>query len=158
MTFVLAHRPHQRLGQEQIGFRRFVPWQGKSYLMDIPLGGYTFKLDQPLIVNVEEGRIRGRVKAPIEFPIPEFNAELRAYVMPDGRAVRVRGDQLIPTTLPPPAAAAAKPLAIAEPARSARGTAPAKKPAPVARVQPARVLAGARTAALAARPKGALTR
>ena len=102
MSFVLAHRPHERLGQEPIGFRRFIPFKGQSYLMDIPQGGYAFKLSRPLLVNVEEGRIRGKLKAPIEFPIPEYNDQLRAYVMPDGSAVRVRGGQLIPTSLPPP--------------------------------------------------------
>jgi len=156
MSFVLAHRPHERVGQEQIGFRRYVSWKGQSYLMDIPQGGYTFRLAKPLLVNVEEGRIRGRVKAPIEFPIPEFNQQLRAYVMPDGSAVRVRGDQLVPTTLPP-TAAAPKPLASAVLTKSVPG---ARRPAllPTAtskttNTAPARGPATPKSTALAARTR-----
>lgn len=151
MSFVLAHRAHERLGQEQVGYRRYVPYKGQSYLLDIPLGGYTFKLTRPLIVNVEEGRIRGKLKQPIELAIPEYNSTLRAYVMPDGTAVRVRGAQLVPTTLPPPAAAP-KPLASALLTRTAPRTNAA--PPASARWKPSRSTAVPKTA-IATRPRAA---
>lgn len=104
MSFVLAHRPHRRVGQEPLGYRRFLPFKDKTYLLDIPQGGYVFKLNTPLLVNVEEGRIRGQVKAPIEIAIPKWTPERGGYVMPDGRKVLVRGSQLIAAaSIPQPA-------------------------------------------------------
>jgi hypothetical protein len=83
MSFVLAHRPHELLGQESLGFRKALVVDRKTYTMDIRQGGYVFKLKTPVFVNVEEGRIRGIVKRAIDFPIPKWNAEVGAYVMPD---------------------------------------------------------------------------
>jgi hypothetical protein len=105
MSFVLAHRPHDHLGQESLGFKKLLNVNGKSYLMDIRQGGYVFKLQTPLYVNVEEGRIRGQVKHAIDFAIPKWNPDANAYVMPDGSTVQMRGDKLI--TLTPPIAAGA---------------------------------------------------
>jgi hypothetical protein len=107
MSFVLAHRPHEHLGQETLGFKKQLWVNDKPYLMDIRQGGYVFKLTTPLFVTVEEGRIRGQVKHAIDFPIPKWNADVGAYVMPDGSTVQVKGDKLI--TLTPPLAAAVTP-------------------------------------------------
>jgi hypothetical protein len=104
MSFVLAHRPHEHLGQETLGYRKQLVVGNKSYLMDIRQGGYVFKLSTPLFVNVEEGRIRGQVKHAIDFAIPKWNPDANAYVMPDGSTVQMRGDKLI--TLTPPIASA----------------------------------------------------
>jgi hypothetical protein len=112
MSFVLAHRPHEHLGQETLGFKKQLWVNDKPYLMDIRQGGYVFKLTTPLFVNVEEGRIRGQVKHAIDFPIPKWNAEVGAYVMPDGSTVQVKGDKLL--TLTPPLAAAVTPAVPAE--------------------------------------------
>lgn len=106
MSFVLAHRAHERLGAESISYARYLQFKNQSYRMEIKQGGYVFKLATPLIINVEEGRIRGTLKAPIETPIPEFDPDKRAYVMRDGSAVKVRGNQLVPCPLPPPLPAA----------------------------------------------------
>jgi hypothetical protein len=73
-----------------------------TYDLEIKQGGYVFELDQPLHVNVDEGRVRGQVKRPIEFAIPKFDELYGAYVTPDGGAVQVRGDQLIDVPLPIP--------------------------------------------------------
>ena len=104
MSFVLAHRPHHRLGQDTLNYKKTIVHDEDGtpveYLIDIPKGGYVFVLDTPVLVNVEEGRVRGDVKAPIEFPIPKYNEEIGAYVMPDGTGVRVEGDHLVPVPLP----------------------------------------------------------
>lgn len=100
MSFVLAHRPHQRRGQEPLGFKKPLVYEDKEYLIDIDKGGYVFTLDQPIEVNVEEGRIRGDVAKAIEIPIPKYNAEVGAYITADGGAVQVRGDQLVSVPLP----------------------------------------------------------
>jgi hypothetical protein len=103
MSFVLAHRPHELLGQESLGFRKALVVNSKTYLMDIRRGGYVFKLKTPLFVNVEEGRIRGVVKKAIDFAIPKWNPDVGAYVMPDGSTIQMRGPkmvQLTPPTMP----------------------------------------------------------
>jgi hypothetical protein len=100
MSFVLAHRPHDRMGQEPASFKKPLVYKDLAYLVDIKQGGYVFKLKTPLFVNVEEGRIRGQIKWPITIPIPKYDANVAAYVMPDGSTVRVRGNQLIALTPP----------------------------------------------------------
>ncbi len=100
MSFVLAHRPHQRLGHEQIAFHREIPYENKQYVIELKQGGYVFKLDQPLFVNVEEGRIRGQAQNPIEIAIPKYNEEVGAYITPEGTAVQVRNRALVPIPMP----------------------------------------------------------
>ncbi len=101
MSFVLAHRPHVREGQEEISYRREIEYEDHDYLMEIDGRGYVFRLEEPLRVNVLEGRIRGQVHHPIEQPLPKFNEELGAYVLPDGGAVLVgRDGTMTPTELP----------------------------------------------------------
>jgi L,D-transpeptidase catalytic domain len=109
MSFILAHRPHERVGQESLGFKKLLTVHERNYLMDIKTGGYAFKLASPLFVHIGEGRIRGHVKRPIDIAIPKWNEEYGAYVMPDGSTVQIRGSQLIqltPPLTPPPEAAA----------------------------------------------------
>lgn len=102
MSFVLAHRPHQRRGQEPLAFKKLLVYEEKEYLIDIAQGGYVFTLDQPMEVNVEEGRIRGEVKRPIELAIPKYNVDVGAYLTADGGAVQVRGAALVSVPLPLP--------------------------------------------------------
>jgi hypothetical protein len=89
MSWVLAHRPHRRLGHQVVGFHREIENEGHTYSLDIERGGYVFDLDRPVRVNVLEGRIRGEQPTPIETPLPRFNPEIGAYAMPDGTTVRV---------------------------------------------------------------------
>lgn len=116
MSFILAHRPHERVGQESLGFKKLLTVEERNYLMDIKTGGYAFKLGSPLFVNVEEGRIRGAVKRPIEIAIPKWNESYAAYVMPDGSTIQVRGSQLIQLTPPltPPASSPTEPPATSQ--------------------------------------------
>lgn len=110
MSFVLAHRPHRRAGQQTLGFRRELEHDGQTYLMEIDQGGYVFYLDEPLRVNVREGRIRGRRRTPIEHPIPKYDEEAEAYVMPDGTHVTVdRMGNITPIELPEDAGVDAEP-------------------------------------------------
>ncbi|HKU39936.1 MAG TPA: L,D-transpeptidase, partial [Polyangiales bacterium] len=112
MSFVLAHRPHELLGQETLGFRKALLVDNKSYLMDIRQGGYVFKLKTPLFVNVEEGRIRGLVKKAIDFPIPKWNPDVGAYVMPDGSTIQMKGARMVQLT--PPTILPIEPVALPE--------------------------------------------
>jgi hypothetical protein len=57
--------------------------------MEFDKGGYEFVLDEPLLVDVLPGRIRGQVKEPIEVALPRYDHDVGAYVMPDGEWVSV---------------------------------------------------------------------
>lgn len=89
MSFVLTRRPHRRVGQQRLSFRRNVEWEGHAFQMAIDEGGYEYRLEEPLHVNVLEGRIRGQLRRPVEHPIPRYNSELGAYIQPDGQYVSV---------------------------------------------------------------------
>jgi hypothetical protein len=89
MSFVLEHRPHKRLGQEPMQFRREFEYEDELYVMEFDKGGYEFVLDEPLLVDVLPGRIRGQVKEPIEVALPRYDHDVGAYVMPDGEWVSV---------------------------------------------------------------------
>jgi hypothetical protein len=103
MSFVLAHRPHVRAGQQRMSFRRELVLDDDPtpYLLEIQNGGYVFDLEEPLRVNVLQGRIRGQLDHPIEVPLPKWNEDLQAYVLPDGGAATVsRNGTITPTTFP----------------------------------------------------------
>lgn len=102
MSFMLAHRPHRRLGHQATGFHRNIEHDGYSYALDIERGGYVFELDRPIHVQVLEGRVRGNRATPIEQPLPRYDDEVGAYVTPEGETVAVsRSGQITPITLPP---------------------------------------------------------
>jgi hypothetical protein len=103
MSFVLAHRPHRRMGQQALGFRRDLEMEGHTYNLAIDRGGYVFELEEPLRVTVREGRIRGERATPIESPLPRWDEAYGAFMLPDGGAVAIdrMGDmRSIPTPLP----------------------------------------------------------
>jgi hypothetical protein len=101
MSFVLAHRPHKRLGLQPLAWKKDYEYEEETYTLEVKQGGYIFELDTPVFVEVMEGRIRGDVKQPLEFVIPKFDPDAGAYLMPDGGgAVQVRGDQLIGVPVP----------------------------------------------------------
>jgi hypothetical protein len=102
MSFVLDHRPHKRLGNEKLSFKKSILYEDQTYEMDIKQGGYVFALEVPIKVEVFEGRVRGDVKRPLEFLVPKWNPDAGAYVTADGGAVQVQGDQLVEVPLPPP--------------------------------------------------------
>src|SRR5690606_38531193 len=49
MSWVLAHRPHRRVGHQDIGFRRIITHEGHDYEMAIDRGGYVFDLERPIV-------------------------------------------------------------------------------------------------------------
>ena len=102
MSFVLEHRAHKRMGNERLSYKKQILYEDQTYEMDIKQGGYVFVLDQPIKVEVLEGRVRGDVKRPLEFLVPKWNADAGAYVTVDGGAVQVQGDQLVEVPMPPP--------------------------------------------------------
>jgi hypothetical protein len=103
MSWLLAHRPHVRKGQEPLAFKRTLEYEAQLYPLQLDHGGYVFELDPPLEVEVLEGRIRGRLDAPIAFEIPKFDEAAGAYLTAEGKAVALRGRELVEVGLPSPA-------------------------------------------------------
>jgi hypothetical protein len=104
MSFVLAHRAHKRIGQRIVAYQSTVELDDQEYELKIDKTGYIFQLEQPLPVEVLEGRIRGIQKKPIADPLPKYDTTAQAYLMPDGSTVKVDRTGTITTIAPPPPA------------------------------------------------------
>ncbi|QQR90163.1 MAG: hypothetical protein IPJ88_18825 [Myxococcales bacterium] len=109
MSFVLAHRPHIRIGQKRVFLDRELEVDDKTYELALREGGYEFELKEPIPVMVHEGRVRGKIKTPIEHALPKYDETIGAYVMPGQGAVKISPygkliDIPLPTDggLPPP--------------------------------------------------------
>jgi hypothetical protein len=101
MSWVLAHRPHRRVGHQNTGYRRVIPHEGHTYELTIERGGYVFDLERPVVIDVLEGRIRGDRQTPIEHPLPRYDREAGAYLTAEGGAVRIsRAGVMTPYELP----------------------------------------------------------
>ena len=110
MSFVLAHRPHKRVGETPVVYKNTVkndaetPPDDSEYVIEIKKSGYIFRLERPVPVDVLEGHIVGRRRTPIATPLPKYDATKGAYVMPDGSTVRVdRTGEVTPIAAPAPA-------------------------------------------------------
>lgn len=86
-SFVVNHRPHKRTGHAPASFFMNLEYDNEKHFISIKQGGYVFKLDKPIFVMVEEGRIRGSLDRPVTTAIPKYNEECKGYYMPDGTAV-----------------------------------------------------------------------
>jgi hypothetical protein len=107
MSFVLAHRPHLRVGQKTVAYKNPVKNTAESdldteYVIEIPKTGYIFQLERPLPVDVLRGNIKGTKKQPITAALPKFDTTAGAYLMPDGSTVKVDRAGEITTVAPPP--------------------------------------------------------
>jgi hypothetical protein len=89
MSWVLEHRRHRRVGHQAVGFRRAIEQDGHTYEMAIDQGGYVFELERPIVIDVLEGRVRGTRQTPIDVPLPRYDENASAYLLPDGGAVRI---------------------------------------------------------------------
>jgi hypothetical protein len=115
-SFVVTHRPHTREGHQPVSFGMDLEYEEEKHHIHIKQGGYAFQLQRPIFVSVDEGRIRGEVRRPIDSAIPKFNAECKAYLLPDGGAVLPKPNgQLVPTAPPP----SCDPTRFVEPSASA---------------------------------------
>jgi hypothetical protein len=63
--FVLRHRRFRRLGNVPISLKRRFEVDKQPYRYELKTRGYYYELDEPVPVNVLEGRIMGEVKKPI---------------------------------------------------------------------------------------------
>ena len=91
-SFVINHRPHHREGHQPTNWWMNFEYEEEKYSLQIKQGGYVFKLEQPIFVEVLEGRIRGSVEHPITAAIPKYITECQGYYLPDGSAVIPHAD------------------------------------------------------------------
>jgi hypothetical protein len=61
-TFVLHHRPHDRIGHRPVRYSRMVEYEGFRGELAIDRSGYVFVLRDPVQVEVLPGRVRGRAR------------------------------------------------------------------------------------------------
>jgi hypothetical protein len=63
--FVLRHRRFQRQGNVPLFLKKRFEVDGQAYRYELKTRGYYYELDEPVAVNVLEGRIMGAVRQPI---------------------------------------------------------------------------------------------
>jgi hypothetical protein len=63
--FVLRHRRFTRLGNMPMSLKKRFEVEGQHYRYELTTRGYYYELDEPVPVNVLEGRVMGAVKAPV---------------------------------------------------------------------------------------------
>ncbi len=63
--FVLRHRHFVRIGNMPMSLKKRLEVEGQHYRYELTTRGYYYELDEPVPVNVLEGRVMGAVKAPI---------------------------------------------------------------------------------------------
>jgi hypothetical protein len=109
MSFVLAHRPHTRVGETPVDYKNTVtnnaenPADDTDYVIEIKKTGYSFRLERPVPVDVLVGNIVGKRRTPITAALPKYDATKGGYVMPDGSTVRVeRTGEITPIAAPVP--------------------------------------------------------
>jgi hypothetical protein len=120
MSFVLAHRPHKRVGEKNVGYKNVVTNTAENdtsdYEIKIDKSGYVFQLERPVPVEVTNGRIFGKRFTPVTAAIPKYDAAQGAYMTPDGGAVTVdRSGEMTPTASPDGGAPASPSEPIANP-------------------------------------------
>ena len=70
MSFVLAHRAHVRVGEDDVHFHRNLAMDGFVYELDVDQGGYVFELERPLPVNVIRAASAAASRTRIEGALP----------------------------------------------------------------------------------------
>jgi hypothetical protein len=97
--FILLHREYERLGQQEIGYRRMAEHEGEKYRIVLDTRGYKYELERPIPVMVTKGRIKGRQRVPIEEHLPMPGVEYEepeATDATDGGLTDTSADPLSP--------------------------------------------------------------
>jgi hypothetical protein len=69
-TYLLRHRPHQRVGYRPVSYVRTITVPGFEATLRIARSGYVFALDRPVVVDVTPGRVLGPRRRPYTGAIP----------------------------------------------------------------------------------------
>jgi hypothetical protein len=69
--FILRRRSFERVGNQPIKLRRHFTYADKEYEFQLDTRGYYYELKPPIPVSVNEGRILGKAKRPIEAYVPK---------------------------------------------------------------------------------------
>lgn len=65
-SFALRHRTFSRKGQSRLSYEHRFEHAGEEFQINLHTRGYYYELTPPIPVNVLEGRVRGKLKEPIE--------------------------------------------------------------------------------------------
>ncbi len=129
-SFILRHSSFRRRGQVPLRYGRTFSYKGHRYQIVLHTRGYYYTLNKPLSVFVTEGRVRGKVKEPIERYMPMPGEQ---YAPDDPNLQDVSGQQQGgwsgPDSLPPDVPPAdAQPIHPASPDLPAPGAKLRKEP------------------------------
>jgi len=84
--FVLRHRPFSRQGNVPLALKKRLEVDGQVYRYELKTRGYYYELDEPVPVNVLEGRIMGAVKKPITAYVRKPGVDYSDVDAPDATA------------------------------------------------------------------------
>ena len=73
--FILQRRPFERAGNQAMWLRKSFTYEDKEYEYVIDTRGYYYELTEPVPVMVTRGRIRGKIRRPIEAYLPKPGVE-----------------------------------------------------------------------------------
>jgi len=69
--FILRRRVFERVGNQPINLHKRFTYEDKQYEFQLDTRGYYYELKPPIPVTVNEGRIMGKLKRPIEAYVPK---------------------------------------------------------------------------------------
>lgn len=119
-SFILSHRPHDRIGLEPYPYLHRFEYKGRKYKIKVSNRGYVYRLKQLLPVIVTRGRILGKHKRPIKTYLKKHGVE---YLPDAGPAPTTTADGGVPAPKATPDAGLP---------RKAPGTEPLRPTAPPA--------------------------
>ncbi len=96
-SFILNHRPHDRLGLEPYPYLHRFEYKGRKYKIKVSNRGYVYRLKELLPVVVTRGRVLGKRKRPIKQYIKKPGVE---YLPDAGAAPATTADGGVPNTHP----------------------------------------------------------
>ncbi len=98
-SFILNHRPHDRVGLEPYPYLHRFEYKGRKYKIKVSNRGYVYRLKELLPVIVTRGRVLGKRKRPIKQYIKKPGVE---YLPDAGTDPALSLDGGVPTPTPNP--------------------------------------------------------
>lgn len=108
-SFILSHRPHERVGLEPYPYLHRFEYKGRKYKIKVANRGYVYRLKELLPVIVTRGRVLGKRKHPIKSYLKKPGVEYEpdggvpTVANPDGGAPAPKATPTTDAGVPKPA-------------------------------------------------------
>lgn len=113
-SFILNHRPHDRIGLEPYPYLHRFEYKGRKYKIKVDNRGYVYRLKQLLPVIVTRGRVLGKNKRPIKTYVKKHGVD---YPPDAGKAPATTLDGGVPAPKTTPDAGVPGPTPKTQPLR-----------------------------------------